>query len=296
MYTVSELIKAAKHPIFILRELNILYHTRLRSRGYNPNGTNIFEEDWDNLILLDACRLDLFEECVDFHGDLESRISRGATSPEFIRGNFADATHHDTVYVTGNGWYFRLRDEINANLYDEFNVEHNGKDPSPITSAAVDAYEEYPSKRLIVHYMHPHVPYVGETAKDVGGYDLTEGGRIGEIQRREISVPDGEMRQAYKETLEYILNEVSKLLKKFDGKTVISSDHGEMLGERCSPVPIKDYAHHGGLYVPELVEVPWFVHQSGERKEIDAGEPKDKPSPDKNIINDRLRKLGYKPS
>ncbi|MGZ0745986.1 hypothetical protein [Haloparvum sp. AD34] len=295
MYTAKEILKAIKHPVFLLRELNILYHTNFRTKDYNKEGTNIFNEDWDNLILLDACRFDILKEEVNFEGDLESRRSRGATSSEFIRGNFSNVNHHDTVYVTGNGWYFKLRDEINADLHAEFNIEHHGIDPSPITEAALEANRDFPNKKLIIHYMHPHYPYTGESAKtDLGGYDLQTERLIGEIQRREISVSDDLLREAYVETVDRVLNEVEILLNEFEGKTVISSDHGELLGDRCYPVPIKDYAHHAGLYVEELVKVPWFVHNTGDRKEIIEETPEEKPEPEESDLDERLRLLGYK--
>ncbi|MFC7132393.1 MULTISPECIES: hypothetical protein [Salinibaculum] len=275
--------------------MNILYHSRFRKVDYNKSGVDIFDEDWDNLILLDACRYDAFAETVDLEGRLESRISRGATSPEFMRGNFTNAIHHDTVYVTGNGWYFKLRDDINAELHAERNVQHDGIDPTPITDAALEATAKYPNKRLIIHYMHPHYPYLGKTAtEDRGGFNLQTDGLLGDIQRREVSIPDEVIRQAYLETLEAVLDEVARLLDTFQGKTIISADHGELLGERCFPLPIKDYSHHGKLYVEELVKIPWFVHETGERKDIVAESPEAKVETDEEAVDERLRKLGYK--
>ena len=295
MYSLDDVKKALSHPIFLVRELNILYHTRLRRWEYNRDGVSIFEEDWDNLVLLDACRYDAFAEHVDREGRLESRESRGGTSSEWVRGNFTDVQHHDTVYVTANGWYFKLRDQIKSELHAEVDVGHDGIDPTPVTEAALSAAEEYPNKRLIVHYMHPHYPYVGEVSKtNLGGWDLQTHGMIGDIQRREVSVPDDLMRQAYVETLNRVLEEVGTLLDHFEGKTVVSADHGEMLGDRCFPIPIKDYAHHRGLYVDELVEVPWFVHETGERKSVASQPPEERAEPDMDAVDERLRQLGYR--
>ena len=233
---LSELRKAIRHPIFLFREANIFYHSRLQTTEFNESGTDIFEEDWDDLVLLDACRYDLFAETVDLDSSLESRISRGATSREFIRGNFTGAELHETVYVTENGWYFKLRDEIGAELHAEKRVEHDGLYPTPITDAALEPAVQYPNKRLLVHYMHPHYPYLGETATgDFDGFDLQTDGLIGDIQRREVSIPDEVMRQAYVETLDAVLNEVAKLLEVFEGKTVVSADHGELLRGQVLP-------------------------------------------------------------
>jgi hypothetical protein len=91
VYSLDDVVKAVKHPIFIAREMNILYHSRLRTRRFNPHGIDIFEEDWDNLIILDACRYDALRAVLpeyDLDGALESRISRGSATPEFLRGCF----------------------------------------------------------------------------------------------------------------------------------------------------------------------------------------------------------------
>jgi len=40
------------------------------------------------------------------------------------------------------------------------------------------------------------------------------------------------------------------------GKSVITSDHMNLLGERLFPVPTKGYVHPIGLHKPELLKVP----------------------------------------
>lgn len=57
-------------------------------------GINIMDEDWDNLILIDACRYDVFANINSINGSLESRISSGSSSREFIEKNFVNKTLH----------------------------------------------------------------------------------------------------------------------------------------------------------------------------------------------------------
>ncbi|MFC5278677.1 hypothetical protein ACFPM1_07900 [Halorubrum rubrum] len=69
-------------------------------------GTNVFDRDWDLLVVLDACRVDALREVADeygFVGDVESMTSVGSTSFEWMnhtfdskhRGNdLADSIHH----------------------------------------------------------------------------------------------------------------------------------------------------------------------------------------------------------
>jgi len=76
-------------------------HRRVNIRR-NPSGTDVMSEDWDNLILLDACRYDAFSKVNTLKGNLEERVSKGSTSKEFIKSNFVGRELHDTVYITAN--------------------------------------------------------------------------------------------------------------------------------------------------------------------------------------------------
>ena len=60
------------------------------------------DADWDVLLILDACRFDLFSDVIDIPGDLRRVHSLGSSTEEFLRANFANETLHDTVYVTAN--------------------------------------------------------------------------------------------------------------------------------------------------------------------------------------------------
>ena len=47
------------------------------------------------------------------------------------------------------------------------------------------------------------------------------------------------------------------LIESLDGKTVVTSDHGNLFGRRLWPIPLQKYGHPPGLRFPELIEVPW---------------------------------------
>jgi hypothetical protein len=66
---------------------------------------------------------------------------------------------------------------------------------------------------------------------------------------------------------------------------VLTADHGNALGERAIPFPIRVYVHPNNLRMPVLTDVPWFVLPYTERKSIVAG--------DESVIEDRLSALGY---
>jgi hypothetical protein len=77
------------------------------------------------------------------------------------------------------------------------------------------------------------------------------------------------------------------------GKTVVSSDHGELLGERLSPIPLRAYGHPMGIYMDELVKIPWHVHETGNRKRILAEPPSERLDMDEGEVESQLRNLGY---
>lgn len=87
---------------------------------------NVLEKDWDNLIILDACRLDYFERLADLPGRTERIESLGAITYRFVRGNFAGRTLYDSVYVMDHGWYLQLKDEIGSDVHAHYNL-HSGE-------------------------------------------------------------------------------------------------------------------------------------------------------------------------
>lgn len=307
MYSFSDIRKAIKNPALIKREPNRLYHTRARRLPYNTNGINVFDEDWDTLILLDACRYDIFEQTVILDGRLESRISRGSTSPEWVAGNFKDKQLHDTVYVSANIWYARLEEDLNSDVHDfigtnsdevpgELNpaarqLAGRGMHPQTITRIAIEAMEQYPNKRFIIHYMQPHQPYIGSQGNR---HFEAEGNTISRFAAGERPASINTLREAYAENLEVALEYIPEVLECRDDRTVISADHGEMLGDRYSPIPFRDFGHPEGIYCEQLVKVPWFIIEDESRPNIVSEKPTSRHyQPQEEQVEERLRKLGY---
>jgi hypothetical protein len=82
------------------------------------------------------------------------------------------------------------------------------------------------------------------------------------------------------------------LIERLDGKTVITADHGNLVGERLSPVPVKGYGHPGYLRKDELVLVPWMELEYDSRREIVAESPaEDTAQPE--VDKEKLEALGY---
>jgi len=275
------------------RQIIIKYAPKVVYR--KKDGFSVLSENWDHLIILDACRFDVFSEEIKKSvlykkGKLEYRISNGSMTLEFLSENFGEGVFNEIVYITANPFVDML---LKNKFYKIISVWKDGWDNNLNTVHPRTVYEytklsikKYSDKRFIIHFMQPHFPYLTlklaeETGfakhreavlrgamkwKDKTVWDLVEEGRI----PLEVVV------QAYRKNLEIALKYVEKLVKILDGKIVITSDHGEAFGEKFHPIiPIKVYGHPKNVRIDALVKVPWFVINK----------------PKKKIVNDEKQKL-----
>lgn len=267
----------------------------------------VVKKEWDNLIIFDACRYDDFREINTIPGTLESRITRGIDSPSFLKHNFHGEPLHDTVYITANPHYKKISPGVFHKIVDdpltEWDTELQCVRPSTVTEAALRAHNEFPNKRLIIHYMQPHDPPLGPTADQIReeinlrgpsyADQTAEGMRIMDaVATGKLSVDTA--REAYRETLEIVIEEASNLLIDLDGKSVITADHGEMFGEKPFPFYPKQYEHPGPA-TTELCKVPWFtVEYNGERRRVRSETPVQHDTNTAAALDKQLEALGYK--
>ncbi|MDS0295297.1 hypothetical protein [Halogeometricum luteum] len=274
------------------------------------------DEPWENLLILDGCRYDVFEETHRLEGTLSSVESRGSNSEEFITENFSGRTFHDTVYVSANPFTeVLIEDGVFHDVVNVFDLAWD-EDLRTVTPDAVvehtrKAYERYPDKRIISHFMQPHYPFIGETGRKMSHRGLS--GEVTELDRKADSadLPIWTMLRyrlseatleevwtAYAENLALVLPAVEELLDVLEGKSVVTADHGNLFGEKVRPLPIRTYGHPPGFRTPELVTVPWFVPPFERHRSVrsdppqvaadDAGDGSDDAR-----IEQRLRDLGY---
>jgi len=270
----------------------------------------ITERDWDNLIILDACRYDLFEEWSELPGELTRSYSVASATGKFVKRTFKRDTFADIVCVTANPRYYDVLDE------DKFHdIYHLWKDhwdddirmvpPEVVNEAVLEAYERYPNKRILAHYIPPHLPFIGETGREITHRVQIGGGLVREENWEQKpnfweKVATGEIEidrawQAYRENLEFVLPVIDDLLADLQGKTVVTSDHGNAFGERgfgslYRPV----YGHPPYKHIRATIEVPWHVFNNGERREIITGEVADSSGYiDEKVVKERLSDLGY---
>jgi len=304
--SLSRLRRGLASPNLFLREANRLYHRRGYTRSYNTAGVDIFAEDWDTLLVLDACRYDMFAEQSSLPGTLESRISRGSNTVEFLTGNFADRSLLDTVYVTANPQLHSNRKRLDPELHATVNV-WQGEDwdddrhtvmPETMADRTLEAAERFPNKRLISHFIQPHYPFLADDPvfDHEQAFDTPEEVSCWQqVMTGSLSVDPGAVWAAYRETLDRALPAVEHLLSELDGKTVVTADHGNMIGERARPIPVREWGHPQGIYTEKLVRVPWLVHESGDRRKITPDEPGQSEGTDPiENVSERLKELGYR--
>lgn len=204
----------------------------------------LFEElEWDNLIVLDACRHDLYSEV---RGSTNYRISGSSISSGAVRENFSEGDWSDTILVTANINFHppkfkdvtgRELEEVFHSIFPLYDTEWSDKygtvHPKSVKKAALTAEKLFPERRKIIWFMQPHIPFIDsdlrkEAVEEVSRLpnnknilNLAERGAL----NREV------LWGAYKENLKLVLDKVEDLDGQLSGKTVVTSDHGNLFGE-----------------------------------------------------------------
>lgn len=247
---------------------------KLYARAFREReGTNVYEADWDVLVVLDACRADLFWEVADDSPvpvDCETTTSVASMTRTWMERTFHGEYAREmaeTVYVCGNpysgvvldGGAFAELDEVWRDGWDD---GLGTVPPAPITDRAIDHWQEGPPDRLLCHYMQPHLPFVA----DGRGGDL----RLDEFGERHIDdtwvrLQRGELDRKvvwgrYRNNLRYVLADVARLVEHVDdaATVVLTADHGNAMGE------LGVYGHPENVPIASLREVPWCVASPGD--------------------------------
>lgn len=246
--------RGATRLLIMLRELN----ARGLEKAPEQEVESIKDRQWDNLIILDACRHDLYEEV---NGPTDYRITPVSQTPDFVETNFGDDETEDLIYISANPFLSERKfKELTGTersftaTYETFNTDWDDKEgvvlPESVVKDALSAEKLFPDKRKIIHFMQPHVPFLEfensenpwKENKD-SEWDLAAKGEI----------EDDLLWRKYKENLERIMPHVEELTNELSGKTVITSDHGNLVGENGL------YGHPGHLNLKLLRKVPWDV-------------------------------------
>jgi len=133
----------------------------------------IHNTDWDTLVILDACRYDYFKEIYNTYleGRLKKVESPGTKTLFWLDKVFTETYLQDVIYISANP-YINSETQVEGFYGSEhfgkivdvwssgFDEELNTIPPKRTGKAARKAKMHDPEKRLIVHFMQPHDPYI----------------------------------------------------------------------------------------------------------------------------------------
>jgi len=264
---------------------------------------NLLQEDEFLLVILDACRYDFFERRYTrhFEGNLERTYTTNTYTMQYLMNTWTD--EYDITYVAGgpvvsdrnfdmSDWDYRPSEHFDEiiDVWDMgYEKELGVTPPEAITEIATKRNDD----RMIVHYFQPHAPYIGEDrlreGSVDGGRDVIEA-RGESLKRIYEKIEAGEidedtLRKAYASNLQRVMEATKPLVEKPNRRTVLTSDHGEILGEDGRYM-------HGGVPHSALCEVPWLEvnDTKGEPKDIDTSK---KQEGNQDEVRQQLEDLGY---
>ncbi|WP_418284048.1 hypothetical protein [Halorubrum sp. DTA46] len=289
-----------------------------------PIGTNVFEREWDALIVLDSARVDAMREVApeyEFIETVDSIWSVGSNSQEWYVKTF-DERYADSISETAlissnpnaravleehdleprgtTPFLFANWNTVDVDRFDYVEFTRDHKRPFEDISDRTEtvgtiqgpsyvteraiAAGRGESDRLIVHYFQPHRPFVHGLVAE--DRDMT----IAEERPYETIASGGvdreELYSMYLDNLRVALDSIEELLENLDAeKVVITSDHAELLGE------LGQYGHFLGVPHPALKKVPWVETTAEDHGTIH-------PDPEPEItqtsdVRDQLKELGY---
>ena len=232
----------------------------------------IHRDEWDVLVVLDACRFDVFERVYPKYlsGTLTKVWSPGHITPAWLGKTWTE--WYDVTYVSANPrvntfgipWVGFDAMKRFAKVVDAWNFAWD-KELSTVPPWSMTDIVLETEGRVVAHYVQPHVPYIGETKCTVDTTTWSDARwekhkkrmfSYSSSKTRAIARKSGKpefLRRAYEDNLRCALKEVVRLVDGTDRRVVVTSDHGEFLGEGNKWL-------HKPTWVgdPIIHEVPWF--------------------------------------
>lgn len=288
-------------------------------------GTNILTENWDTLIILDACRVDALKYVApeyDFLEEITSRWSVGSTSKEWLVNTFRTKYSVDNLaMVTGNGWAevvfeqdpnwggwgaisvdwwnnspltrFIKRDVVRAQdfgLYLPVWEENKRKagNRAPRAETVTDAaIAAIREDNPEKTLIHYMQPHEPYLHNTEPGEDVT-GADANPLDELRNGAHKDEIWNKYLDNLRYVLDSVEILLNNIDSDNVIiTADHGELFGEWGV------YGHFAALPHPHLRKVPWVKTTANNKETYNSEKPLSAYQSNEGDVEKRLRDLGY---
>jgi len=199
----------------------------------------IYNTKWDYLVILDACRYDLFREHIKNYltGNLTKAITLANRTIDWFNLTFTRPL--PVIYYSANA---NIRNQGSVFKVKEVWRDKDWLNPSLLTDIIIS---ECP-KKAIIHYVQPHI-------SNLNFPDIQFKLYIKTVILRKLT-PE-KIKSEYIKNLNLVLKECVRLFSKFSSKQIImTSDHGDMLGED----QLYFHEYSTDLYHPILREIPWF--------------------------------------
>lgn len=329
--SLKNIKEGLSNPMRAVDEVALEYAYRLPStilNGYYPIGTNVFDKDWDVLILLDTCRVDALEAVADeydFLNEVGSLKSVGGSSAEWIARTF-DTSHRDDIsqaaYLSANThaegvldikWqntgekhatYRALRHTPTVDIDDLGKVEYLFK-YEPWGEDGPRGHEKGMTPPRYVTDRAIQVNRKADFDRLVLHYFQPHSPWVANALEEDRDLKEYEddwwgyltetgdvesVWEAYLDDLRYVLDDVEILLENIDADRVaISADHGEAFGEYGI------LGHKNGSLHPKVRNVPWAITDAEDtgNYEPEIEEP-DASRTSREDLNEQLEALGYK--
>lgn len=217
---------------------------------------------WDYLIILDACRADIFQQENFIKGEYRTVISPASHTSIWRFRTFPDkypfVVYSATPMINSKrkveGYY---APEHFLKVIDIWDIGwDNDLLTVPPWNVVKHAKEAKPGS--IIWFVQPHAPWIGENRivfKELGIDEkrarYSHVSALTELVKKGIITPE-DIRKAHRGNLKLVLEYVEKLVEHYSGKIIVTADHGEFLGE------LGNWLHPKYTLHEVLRLVPWL--------------------------------------
>jgi hypothetical protein len=237
-------------------------------------------EPWDVLIILDACRADVFRElCIP---DAEVVRSPARRTDHWLQSGVGKVFRQRKVlYFAANPviaretWGWKQIERVD--VWDRWWARHGPQDMPYVhplvVNGIVAAWADLgrlEGRTVVVHQLAPHSPYIGEPSYELtwfrhalAGCKLAEATRAVSLYPPRADIDWDRLKRAYRANVRIAWEAARMLADRLtrDGRrVVITADHGDLLGETKDGLAegAPRFGHQGNYHNKLLYEVPWL--------------------------------------
>jgi hypothetical protein len=265
-----------------------------RYRSHADQHKRLNDVNWDILVILDACRFDVFQSIANW--PVDACRSPGSTTGQWLSVAENTRVFEDTHIVSGNGQYVQYdvgAAELHRIWETHWNAELGTVLPEPVLETADDLLQEDVGP-TVAHVLPPHAPYVAKVGDewlsllpDVDIWKLQPGLENEDKLSPQVAMADGRVNmdrcaRGYRCSVRSVWETCAQYIGRWvsEGHTVVvTADHGETFG-RGREYGL--YEHPRGCHVAPLVRVPFI--KFSQSNETDR-------TPDS--VKEHLEALGY---